>query len=148
MKCPYCEDPKSKVVDKRETQHSTAIRRRRECLNCSKRYTTYEKIESITLFIIKKDGARQQFDRAKLESGVIKACEKRPVSGEEITNLIDEIEYHLRNKKTTEIQSSLIGRMVMTRLKKLDQVAYIRFASVYREFKDAEEFTQELEKIK
>lgn len=147
MKCPYCNNPDTKVVDKRETENDIATRRRRECLACEKRFTTYERIESVTLVVIKKDGKREQFDRAKLEKGILRACEKRPVGAEQIEEAISEIESILRNKNTTEIPSSFIGRLVMSRLKKIDKVAYIRFASVYKDFKDPEEFQEELNRL-
>jgi len=148
MKCPYCGSDRNKVVDKRETEANTVTRRRRECLSCSKRFTTYERIEFVTLIVVKKDGTREQFDKSKIERGMLKACEKRPVSAEDIKSIITDIEFHIRNKNTTEIASSLIGRMVMNRLKKLDKVAYIRFASVYKDFREPEEFKEVLEKLK
>jgi len=148
MKCPYCNKSKNKVIDKRETENDIATRRRRECLVCGKRFTTYERIESIDLTIIKKDGRKEKFEIEKIEKGILKACEKRPVSLEDIRKIVRDIEFHLKNKDTTEISSSLIGRMVMTRLKRLDKVAYIRFASVYKDFKDPEEFQEELQKLK
>jgi transcriptional repressor NrdR len=147
MKCPYCQAEETKVVDKRETETSFATRRRRECLGCSKRFTTYERIESVSLIVIKKDGNRQQFDKTKMEKGILRACEKRPVPIEKINEIVEDIDFHLRNKNTTEIASALIGRMIMNRLKKIDKVAYIRFASVYKDFKDPEEFQEELEKL-
>lgn len=147
MICPYCGSIKSKVVDKRETENNSVTRRRRECLECEKRYTTYERIENVVLIIRKKNGNREQFNSEKLEKGLLKATEKRPVSSEEITKIIHDIEFHLRNKESTEVPSSLIGRMIMSRLKKLDKISYIRFASVYKEFKDPEEFQEELEKL-
>ncbi|MBN2368579.1 transcriptional repressor NrdR [Candidatus Woesearchaeota archaeon] len=148
MRCPYCDCVKSKVVDKRGSENFRVTRRRRECLECGKRYTTYERIESIDIIVVKKDGKREQFERQKLERGIMKACEKRPVSIDEIKKLVSDIELHLRNKASTEIPSNLIGRLVMTRLKKLDKVSYIRFASVYKDFKDPEEFQEEISKIK
>ena len=147
MKCPYCNNTKNKVVDKRETENEIVTRRRRECLACGKRFTTYERIESLGLTILKKDGRKETFDVNKVEKGILKACEKRPVSLEDIRKIVRDIEFHLKNKETTEISSSLIGRMVMTRLKRLDKVAYIRFASVYKDFKDPEEFQEELKKL-
>ena len=147
MKCPYCNHSKNKVVDKRETENDIVTRRRRECLACGKRFTTYERIESLGLTILKKDGRKETFDVDKVEKGILKACEKRPVSLEDIRKIVRDIEFHLKNKETTEISSSLIGRMVMTRLKRLDKVAYIRFASVYKDFKDPEEFQEELKKL-
>lgn len=147
MKCPYCNSVKTKVVDKRETEKNTVTRRRRECLGCEKRFTTYERIDSVPLIVIKKDNSREEFDRNKIERGVLKACEKRPVSGEEIQKIVSDIELHLRSKDSIEVPSTLIGRMVMSRLKKLDKVSYIRFASVYKDFKDPEEFQEELSKL-
>ena len=147
MKCPYCGSLKSKVTDKRETEENKTTRRRRECLDCKKRFTTYERIESITLKVIKKNGEKQDYDREKIKRGILKACEKREVSLKEIEDIISDVEAHIKNKNSIEIPSSLIGRMIMTRLKKLDKVAYIRFASVYRDFKDPEEFQEELKKL-
>ncbi len=146
MNCPFC-DSKTKVLDKRETEADTATRRRRECLDCGKRFTTYERIESAVLIVRKKDGRREEFDKNKLEKGILRACEKRPVSLEDIKKMVTEIEYHLKNKESTEVSYSLIGRLIMTRLKKLDKVSYIRFASVYKDFKDPEEFQEELDKL-
>ena len=147
MKCPYCCIEETRVVDKRETETGLTTRRRRECLACKKRFTTYERIESVMLVVIKKDGTREQFDRSKIEKGILKACEKRPVSAEQIKDIVSDIESHLRNKESIEVPSSLIGRMVMSRLKKIDKVAYIRFASVYKDFSEPEEFQEELEKL-
>jgi len=146
MECPYCNYKETKVVDKRESAERTT-RRRRECLKCKKRFTTYEKVENIDLIIIKKDNTRQEFDRAKIEKGILRACEKRPVSYEQIKKVVDEIESELRLKKTKEVHSKEIGEIVMKKLKKLDKVAYIRFASVYREFTDLSGFEQELRKL-
>ena len=146
MNCPFC-DSKTKVLDKRETEADTATRRRRECLDCGKRFTTYERIESAVLIVRKKDGRREEFDKNKLEKGILRACEKRPVSLEDIKKMVTEIEYHLKNKESTEVSYSLIGRLIMTRLKKLDKVSYIRFASVYKDFKDPEEFQEELDRL-
>ncbi|AJF61419.1 TPA: transcriptional repressor NrdR [Candidatus Woesearchaeota archaeon] len=148
MKCPYCGSERSKVVDKRETEEGAATRRRRECLECEKRYTTYEKIETVILTVRKKSGEIQAFDRNKLKTGIMKACEKRPISAGQIDDIVSDIIFHLRNKESTEITSALIGRLVMTRLKKLDKVAYIRFASVYKDFKDPEEFQDVVSKVK
>ncbi len=148
MKCPYCESEKTRVVDKRETDNGCVTRRRRECLVCEKRFTTYERVETIPLFVVKKDGAREEFEKTKIERGILKACEKRPVSAEEIQNIVNEVESHLINRDSPEIPTHIIGRMVMHRLKKLDKVAYIRFASVYKDFKDPEEFEEELDKLK
>ena len=147
MICPYCKNKETKVVDKREFGDGCATRRRRECLSCSKRFTTYERIETVMLTVIKKQGSKESFDKNKLEKGIMKACEKRPVTQEQIKEILSEIEISLLNRDTTEVPSSLIGRMVMTRLKKIDKVSYIRFASVYKDFKDPEEFQEELEKL-
>jgi transcriptional repressor NrdR len=148
MKCPYCGRLETKVVDKRETENDVVTRRRRECLSCSKRFTTYERIESVALIVIKKDGRREQFDRAKIEKGILKASEKRSISANTVKEIVSDIELFLRNKDTTEIPSYLIGRLVMSRLKKLDKVAYIRFASVYKDFTDPEKFQKELKRLK
>jgi len=146
MKCPYCNYKETKVVDKREANEGTT-RRRRECLKCNKRFTTYEKVENIDLSIIKKDNTRQEFDRSKIEKGITRACEKRPVSYDQVKKIVDEIEAELRLKKTKEIKSREIGELVMKKLKKLDKIAYIRFASVYREFADISSFEEELKKL-
>jgi transcriptional repressor NrdR len=137
----------SKVIDKREAEDDTVTRRRRECLKCQKRFTTYERAEHVHLTVIKKSGAKEPFSREKLEKGIRKACEKTSLDDEKIATLVDDIEHILRNKDTTEIPSKQIGEITMRKLKKADKVAYIRFASVYREFQDAEEFLQEIEQI-
>jgi transcriptional repressor NrdR len=147
MRCPYCEYFESKVVDSRPTDEGQAIRRRRECIKCSKRFTTYEKIEEIPLIVVKKDGNRQSYDRNKLLNGVIKACEKRPVSMNTIENIADDIEKTLSNSLEKEVTSQQIGEMIMTKLKNIDEVAYVRFASVYRQFKDLNTFMEELKKM-
>lgn len=147
MQCPYCSYPETKVIDTRESETSTT-RRRRECLKCRKRFTTYERVELINLIVVKKDGRREQFDRKKLLTGIIKACEKRPIPIEKIEKIVDKIEIELRNKDTIEISSKEIGELVIKKLEKLDKVAYIRFASVYREFKNIKEFEKELKNIK
>jgi transcriptional repressor NrdR len=147
MKCPYCGYSESKVVDSRPTEEETAIRRRRECEKCAKRFTTYEKIEEVPLVIIKKDGSREVYQRGKLINGFLKACEKRPVSLKQIEEVVDEIEKELYNSMEKEIDSKKIGEMVMKRLKQLDDVAYVRFASVYRQFKDLNTFMEELNKL-
>jgi transcriptional repressor NrdR len=147
MKCPYCSYSESKVVDSRPTEEETAIRRRRECEKCAKRFTTYEKIEEVPLVIIKKDGSREVYQRGKLINGFLKACEKRPVSLKQIEEVVDEIEKELYNSMDKEIDSKKIGEMVMKRLKQLDDVAYVRFASVYRQFKDLNTFMEELNKL-
>jgi transcriptional repressor NrdR len=147
MKCPFCSENENKVVDKRDTENGLATRRRRECLSCSKRFTSYERIESINLFVIKKDGSREPFDKNKVEKGVMRALEKRPVSTDKMKDIVDEIESELLNKNTTEIPSRIIGNSIMRKLKKVDKVAYIRFASVYRDFEDVQEFQEEVTKL-
>ena len=147
MKCPYCECEESKVVDSRPIENGQAIRRRRECTNCNKRFTTYENIEEIPLIIIKKDGNRQVYNRSKLLNGIIRACEKRPVSIEQMEQIVDEIEKTLYNSMEKEITTVYVGELVMDILKDIDEVAYVRFASVYRQFKDLNTFMDELEKI-
>ncbi|MCF7861631.1 transcriptional regulator NrdR [Candidatus Woesearchaeota archaeon] len=147
MKCPFCSENDNKVVDKRDTENGLATRRRRECLSCNKRFTTYERIESINLIVIKKNQAREPFDKAKVEKGVMRALEKRPVSMERMKDIVDEIESELLNKNSTEIPSKVIGNSIMRKLKKADKVAYIRFASVYRDFEDVEEFQKEVTKL-
>jgi transcriptional repressor NrdR len=147
MKCPYCSYSESKVVDSRPTEEETAIRRRRECEKCAKRFTTYEKIEEVPLVIVKKDGSRELYQRGKIINGFLKACEKRPVSLKQIEEVVDEIEKELYNSMDKEIESKKIGEFVMKRLKLLDDVAYVRFASVYRQFKDLNTFVEELNKL-
>lgn len=144
MKCPYCGYNEDKVVDSRASSENGAIRRRRECLKCQRRFTTYEHIEDMPLMVIKKNGQREPFDRNKLMSGILKACEKRPVSVNKTESLIDNIERALQRKNDKEVKSSQIGEMVVKRLHDIDEVAYVRFASVYREFKDVTEFMKEL----
>ena len=147
MKCPYCAYLESKVVDSRPADEGASIRRRRECLSCHKRFTTYETVESLPLMVVKKDGSHQSFDRSKVLGGVIRACEKRPVPYQDMEGLVSEIEQVLQNQMDREISSARIGELVMERLKKLDEVAYVRFASVYREFKDIDTFLSELNKL-
>ena len=147
MKCPYCSFEESKVIDSRSTEEGTTIRRRRECLECGKRFTTYEKIETIPLIIIKKDNNRETYDRSKIEAGVLRACHKRPISASQITQLIDEVETQIFNMEEKEIESRVIGELVMNKLKDLEAVAYVRFASVYREFKDINTFMDELKSV-
>jgi len=147
MKCPYCIHNENQVLDSRGSEDLSSVRRRRECLKCSKRFTTYERIETVDLFIIKKDGRREQFDRNKLLSGIKKACEKRPISMDTVGETVDEIEQNLRKKETTEIPSKVIGGIVTRRLRALDKVAYIRFASVYRAFEDVESFEKEVQSL-
>lgn len=147
MKCPFCNQDNTRVVDSRPVDDNTAIRRRRMCDSCGKRFTTYEKVETIPLIVIKKDQNREQFDRSKIEAGVLRACHKRPVSAEQIHKLVDEVETEIFNLEEREIPSSVIGEIVMDKLKDLEAVAYVRFASVYREFKDVNTFMDELKKI-
>ncbi len=147
MMCPYCASEDTKVVDKRSSDDKT-FRRRRECEKCQKRFTTYERIEIVPLTIIKRDGRREDFDRNKIRIGIMKACEKRPINQEKIEKVVDEIENELMNMDTTEIKSKVIGDMVIEKLKSLDEVAYIRFASVYKKFKDIESFERELKELK
>lgn len=145
MKCPYCGFFESKVIDSRPTEENSAIRRRRECLKCQKRFTTYEKLESIALVVIKKDQSRQQFDRNKILKGIITACEKRPISLAQMENVVDDIESELYQSMEREIESTRIGEKVMEKLKQLDEVAYVRFASVYKRFEDIHTFMDELQ---
>ena len=147
MKCPYCEHSESKVIDSRESRNGFRIRRRRECLSCTKRFTTYEKIEEIPYMVVKKDGSRQPFDSQKLLRGLLKACEKRPVPVSKLEEIVEEIETKLQESPDKEIKASEIGQLVVKKLKRLDKVAYVRFASVYREFKDVLEFKEELETL-
>ena len=147
MRCLFCGHTESKVIDSRSTDEGTTIRRRRECLECGKRFTTYEKIESIPIIVVKKDGTRESFDREKIINGLLRACEKRPVSLEQVENIVDEIEARLYNLLEREVSSEKIGEMVMENLQKLDDIAYVRFASVYRQFKDINSFMDELAKI-
>ena len=148
MKCPYCGYSESKVIDSRPTDEGERIRRRRECLNCAKRFTTYEVIETVPVVVVKKDKSREAFDRYKLLNGLLRACEKRPVPLETLERIVDEIETLLQNSLDREVPSTLIGTYAMDKLKKVDEVAYVRFASVYREFKDINTFMDELNKIK
>lgn len=147
MKCPYCEFEETKVIDTRPTDEGQTIRRRRECINCGKRFTTYEKIENIQLIVVKKDKTREAFNRTKILNGIIKACEKRPVPLKVIEAITDSIERKLQNAMENEITTDQIGEMVMEELKNVDDVAYVRFASVYRQFKDINTFMDELKKI-
>ena len=144
MRCPFCSEQEGKVVDSRTSKEGDAIRRRRECLNCGRRFTTYERIEEVAQMVVKKDGRREPFDRWKLKSGILKAVEKRPVAMEQVDALIDEAERSLFNATEHEVSTTEIGEAVMERLKQLDKVAYVRFASVYRQFKDINEFMDEL----
>ncbi len=147
MRCPYCGYKEDKVVDSRSTAEESAVRRRRECLKCGKRFTTYEYIEEVSMRVVKKDGRREPFDRKKILSGVIRACEKRPVSMEKMEEIVTLVERGIQKKFDREISSSRIGEMVMEKLKNLDDVAYVRFASVYRQFKDVGQFMVELRDI-
>ena len=147
MRCPFCGFLESKVIDSRESKKGISIRRRRECLSCKRRFTTYEKIEEIPYMVVKKDGTRQPFDSQKLLRGLMKACEKRPIQIAQLEEIVEEIESLLQERPDKEISVAEIGRLVMDRLKSLDKVAYVRFASVYREFKDVAEFKQELENL-
>ena len=144
MKCPFCSSERDRVVDTRSARGGKAIRRRRECLDCKKRYTTYEYIESVILTVVKRDKRREPFDRQKLMGGIITACKKRPVSLEQIENIVEEIENELHNLSQSELDSREIGERVMQKLHDLDEVAYVRFASVYRQFKDVSQFMEEL----
>ena len=147
MRCPYCGKDNTRVVDSRPVEDINAIRRRRKCENCSKRFTTYEKIEEMVLVVIKKDGSRETFDRNKILSGIIKACEKRPVALSEMERVVDDIERGLNNMMEKEVKSTFIGELVMEQLRELDEVAYVRFASVYRQFTDINTFISEIEKL-
>lgn len=147
MKCPYCDYYDSKVVDSRPIEEGQAIRRRRECTSCGKRFTTYENIEEIPLIVIKKDGSRQVYNRAKLLNGLIRACEKRPVSMKQMEEVVDDIEKTLYNSMEKEITTNYIGELIMDKLKNIDDVSYVRFASVYRQFKDIDTFKLELDKL-
>ncbi len=147
MKCPYCEYPESKVIDSRPVDEGGSIRRRRECLSCAKRFTTYEQVESVQLMIIKKDGTRQSYNRQKLMDGILRACEKTPVSYSDVENIVNEIESTMYASMDKEFSSTDIGEQVMDKLKKVNDIAYVRFASVYREFKDVNTFLNELNKL-
>jgi transcriptional repressor NrdR len=147
MKCPFCGYKEDKVVDSRATQEEAAVRRRRECLKCGKRFTTYEYVEEVSLMVIKKDGRREPFDRKKILSGIIKACEKRPVSMEKMEEIVIAVERAIQKKSDREVLATRIGELVMEKLKSLDDVAYVRFASVYRQFKDVGQFMVELKDI-
>lgn len=147
MKCPFCSSENTRVIDSRPADDNNSIRRRRMCDECGKRFTTYEKVETIPLIVIKKDNNREQYDRAKIEAGVLRACHKRPISANDINKLIDEVETEIFSREEKEIPSDEIGEIVMDKIKDLDQVAYVRFASVYREFKDVNTFMNELSKL-
>ena len=147
MKCPFCNASDTKVIDSRPADDNSSIRRRRQCETCGKRFTTYEKLETMPLMVIKKDNSRELYDRSKIEAGILHSCHKRPVSPQQISETIDEIENQIFNKEEREIETSAIGELVMDKLKDLDEVAYVRFASVYRQFKDINTFIDELEKL-
>ncbi len=147
MKCPYCNHPDTRVIDSRPAEDGSAIRRRRSCDECGKRFTTYEKVETIPLIIIKKDNNREQYNRSKIERGIIRACYKRPVSAEAIQKTVERIEIKIFNLEAKEVSSTDVGEIVMDELKELDEVAYVRFASVYREFKDVNTFMDEIKKM-
>ena len=147
MKCPFCGHENTRVIDSRPAEENNSIRRRRVCDECDKRFTTYEKVETIPLIIIKKDNNRETYDRSKIEAGVLRACHKRPISASQITQLIDEVETQIFNMEEKEIESRVIGELVMNKLKDLEAVAYVRFASVYREFKDIETFLKAIEQL-
>lgn len=147
MRCPFCGHLESKVVDSRSSKEGDSIRRRRECLRCGRRYTTYERIEEVAQMVIKKDGRREPFERWKVKSGILKACQKRPVSLEQVESMIDGLERSLFNSTEHEVSTEVIGQAIMERLKQLDEVAYVRFASVYRQFRDLNEFMSELKSM-
>ncbi len=144
MRCPYCNHENTRVIDSRPVEESNSIKRRRACDECGKRFTTFEKVETIPLIIIKKDDKREPYDRSKIEQGVLRACYKRPVSAEQISDLVNQVENEIFNLEASELPSRTVGELVMSRLKELDGVAYVRFASVYREFKDVNTFLEEL----
>jgi len=147
MKCTYCNFKETQVIDTRETENLEATRRRRECLKCKRRFTTYERVEEADIVVVKKDGKRQRFERQKLVNGYLKACEKRHISLDRIEKLVDDVESELRKRDTVEVDSKVVGNIALRKLKSLDKVAYIRFASVYREFEDLDKFVEELEKL-
>lgn len=147
MKCPYCYEDDTKVIDSRPADDNSSIRRRRQCEKCGKRFTTYEKLETMPLMVIKKDNSREVYDRSKIEAGILHSCHKRPVSPQQIDTMIDEIENWIFNLEEKEVETSVIGEKVMEKLKDVDEVAYVRFASVYREFKDVNTFMEELGKL-
>lgn len=147
MKCPYCNAVDTKVIDSRPADDNSSIRRRRQCETCGKRFTTYEKLETMPLMVIKKDRSREAYDRSKIESGIVHSCHKRPVSSQQISSVVDEIENQIFNMEEREIETAAIGELVMQKLEALDGVAYVRFASVYREFKDVNTFIEEVGKL-
>jgi len=147
MKCPFCNTPDTKVIDSRPADDNASIRRRRQCIKCNKRFTTYEKLETMPLMVIKKDNTREPYDRSKIEAGIIRSCHKRPVSSQQVENIVNDIENKVFSLEEREIPTSVIGEMVMDKLKTLDEVAYVRFASVYREFKDVNTFMSVIENM-
>ena len=147
MKCPFCSTPDTKVIDSRPADDNASIRRRRQCIKCNKRFTTYEKLETMPLMVIKKDNTREPYDRSKIESGIIRSCHKRPVSAQQVESIVNEIESTVFSMEDREIPTTVIGEIVMDKLKDLDEVAYVRFASVYREFKDVNTFMSEIERM-
>ena len=147
MKCPFCDHPDTKVIDSRPTEEGHAIRRRRGCDNCNRRFTTYEKVEEPILMVVKKDARREEFDRSKVLNGIMKACQKRPVSLPQMEEMVNEVERQLANSMEKEVDSNYIGKLIMEQLKKVDEVAYVRFASVYRQFTDVNTFVKEIEKL-
>lgn len=147
MKCPFCGHPEDKVVDSRESKEGQSIRRRRECLNCQRRFTTYERVDEIPYMVIKKDGSREKFDRQKILAGLLRACEKRPVSMSQLQSIVDQVELLVVDAPEREVPSREIGELLMRRLRELDKVAYVRFASVYMDFKDVKEFMDELKEL-
>ena len=147
MKCPYCNHEETQVIDSRDTENLEATRRRRECSKCKKRFTTYERVEEADIVVVKKDGKRERFERQKIINGILKASEKRPISLEKIEKLVDDVESDLRKRDSVEVESKTIGKIVMRKLKSLDKVAYVRFASVYLEFEDLDRFEEELDKL-
>lgn len=147
MKCPFCNTPDTKVIDSRPADDNASIRRRRQCIKCNKRFTTYEKLETMPLMVIKKDNTREPYDRSKIEAGIIRSCHKRPVSSQQVENIVNDIENKVFSLEEREIPTSVIGEMVMEKLKNLDEVAYVRFASVYREFKDVNTFMSVIENM-
>lgn len=147
VKCPFCNEADTKVIDSRPADDNSSIRRRRQCEKCGKRFTTYEKLETLPLMIIKKDNSREVYDRSKIEAGILHSCHKRPVSSQQIDAMVDEIETQIFNMEEKEVESTVIGELVMDKLKEVDEVAYVRFASVYREFKDVNTFMEELGKL-
>jgi len=147
MKCPFCYVPESKVIDTRASENGMSIKRRRECISCGRKFTTYERVEDIIAMVVKKDGSRQAFDRRKITNGIVRACEKRPITMEQIDETVNNIEIQVYNKINKEITTDEIGELVMESLKELDDVAYVRFASVYRQFKDVNTFMDELKKL-